>query len=208
MGGVDAVALDLPSTSGTGDMVGDADAVSSFAQSLDDAIVLLGHSYGGVVITQAAASIPRLRAVIYLAALRPEIGQSAADTLHDEPKTLLDDAIERAGDRLNLRPTLAGRALFRDSPVEVVEAAVTRLHAQPVATLRQALTQDLPPHCSSHYIVCTDDRSIAPSVQRKMGERCASVTELDSSHMPQFDQAEALVSIIAAYLRELSTTQH
>ena len=93
-------ALDLPSSTHGAHpntyLADDAREVIEVAK-LDGPVVLVGHSYGGAVITEAADQIPNLERLVYIAALVPALGQSASEAKSEvEIMTRLDEAIERS----------------------------------------------------------------------------------------------------------------
>ncbi len=197
-------ALDLPSVSGAGDLTGDAQAVEAFANSLDDDVILVGHSYGGVVVTEAAAGIPRLHGVVYLAALRPETGQSATDVARQTSiRSLMDAAIVREGEQLVLRSDDLASALFGTTDKELVSWALANMHPQPLATFREPTSRDLPSHVASHYVICARDKAIPPTLQESLARRCTSSSRLDASHCPHVefpdDTARLLILLTSTF---------
>jgi len=192
-------ALDLPSSAHgahpntfLGD---DAHEVIEIAK-LDGPVVLVGHSYGGVVITEAADRIPNLERLIYVAALVPVLGQSASETVQEVPvRTLLDDAIEVEGDHLRLNPQRATAALYQDCSVEVGAWAVSNLSTQTLASLRSPRSS-FDVEVPSYYIRCTLDQAVDPALQDVMAGRCTEVATLDSGHSPMLSQPHALCELL------------
>jgi pimeloyl-ACP methyl ester carboxylesterase len=191
--------LDLPSSTHgshpTTYLADDARAVVDVAR-LDGPVVLVGHSYGGSVITEAAEQIPNLEALIYIAALIPELGQSTTGVsrMVDE-RTKLDAAIEVDGEFLRLNPTLAKEALFRDCSDDVADWAVSQLTTQTIASLRSprtAFAVDVP----TYYLRCARDQAVDPGLQELLSARCDEVAVLDSGHSPMLSQPEALCELL------------
>jgi pimeloyl-ACP methyl ester carboxylesterase len=194
-------ALDLPSSTHGAHpntyLADDAREAIEIAK-LDGPVVLVGHSYGGAVITEAAAQIPNLEGLIYVAALIPLLGESATGTMREVPGwTLLDDAIEVDGEVLRLNPELAAEALFQDCDTEVAAWAVSQLSIQTVASLRSPRSSfdvDVP----SRYVLCTLDNAIDPLLQEMMAQRCDEVTRLESGHTPLLSRPSTLCDLILA----------
>src|SRR5580692_7673013 len=120
--GVPWVAVDLPSSihgaHPTTYLADDANEVVQIA-NLEGPVVLVGHSYGGAVITEAAEDVTNLQRLIYIAALLPLLGESATEATREvQARTLLDEAIQVDGDYLTLDPNLAKKALFHDCTEE------------------------------------------------------------------------------------------
>lgn len=194
-------ALDLPSsTHGAhpntflGDDAHEVIEVATF----DGPVVLVGHSYGGVVITEAADRIPNLERLIYIAALVPELGQSASEASPGVGgRTLLDEAIEVEGDYLRLDPDRAKAALYQDCTDEVAAWAVSNLTTQTLASLRSPRSS-FDVEVPSYYVRCSLDNAIDPRVQEVMAGRCNEVATMESGHSPMLSQPNALCDLILA----------
>ena len=192
-------ALDLPSsTHGAhpntflGD---DAHEVVEIAK-LDGPVVLVGHSYGGAVITEAADRIPNLERLVYVAALVPALGQSASETIQEVPvRTLLDEAIEVEGDHLRLNPARAIAALYQDCTDEVAAWAVSNLSIQTIASLRSPRSS-FDVEVPSWYVRCSLDQAVDPALQDVMAARCDEVATLVSGHSPMLSQPVALCELL------------
>jgi pimeloyl-ACP methyl ester carboxylesterase len=194
-------ALDLPSSTRGAHpntyLADDAQEVIDVAK-LDGPVVLVGHSYGGAVITQAADQIPNLARLVYISGLVPALGQSASEAKAEvDLMTRLDDAIERDGDFLVLNPVLAHAALYQDCKEKVAAWAVSQLTPQTLASFRSPRTAfdvDVP----SRYILCTDDNALDPTLQKVMSDRCTEVVTLESDHSPFLSRPGVLTDLVAA----------
>jgi len=199
--GVQWTALDLPSSTHGAHtntfLADDANDVIEVA-SMEGPVVLVGHSYGGAVVTEAADRVANLERLVYVAALVPSLGQSASEANREVAvRTMLDDAIENDGDFLRLKPDLAAKALYQDCTDEVAAWAVSQLTAQSVASFRSPRSSfDVDVH--SHYILCANDNAIDPSVQQVMAQRCSEVATLESGHTPLLSRPRVLCDLILA----------
>ena len=193
--------LDLPSSTHGAHantfLADDAREVIEIA-NLEGPVVLVGHSYGGAVITEAADQIKNLKRLVYIAALVPALGQSASEAKQEVPAmTLLDEAIEVNDEFLRLDPELAVMALYQDCAEEVASWAVPQLTAQTLASFRSPRSSydvDVP----SVYIQCSNDQAIDPSLQVVMAERCSEVMSLESGHSPFFSRTSTLCDFLLA----------
>lgn len=171
-------------------------------RSLDAPAVLVGHSMGGVVITQAAAQAPELVSrLVYLAAFRPVDGESLLD---------LSSLPEDAGDGVQANVTIAEdppvsvfdvaqaqSVFYNDVPPELAQQAVDRLRPQPRAVSATPVSiegVELPPQ---EYVVCNQDRAIMPALQRLMAQRSPAVVhELDTGHSPFYSMPQDVMQIL------------
>jgi len=182
MAGIPCTALDLPMRS----LEADAAVLTEVLDGVDAPVVLVGHSYGGAVVTAAGAH-PAVRELVYLAAFQLDSGESISRTLpeRDIPATRLGAALHVDGDDVALDPVLGRGVLYNRTPADVAEAALAR--SAPVA---RALFRAVPQRFAwrerpSTYVVCAEDRCVHPDLQRAMAERADRVLEWDSDHCPQ-----------------------
>lgn len=185
----------------------DAAAIERVLDGIDGPIVLVGHSYGGAVVTNVAD--PDVTALVYVAAFAPQQG---------EPTQLALDPIRYPGSRL-LPPALAGTA--RDGGLEayVDPARFHEVFAQDVdeATVADmiahqrtlALTANLEPSgpaswttTPTWYVVAAEDRVIPPASQRAMAARMgAEISEVAASHACLVSAPGAVADVIAEAAR-------
>jgi pimeloyl-ACP methyl ester carboxylesterase len=160
-------------------------------------VVLVGHSYGGVVITEAG-NHPSVAALVYIAAFAPDKGESVAALIKDPPPGAPVPPILPPRDGYLLLDTSKFAASFAaDLPKEKAEFMA---HAQ-VPWGVQALTGEISEPAwkakPSWYLVATDDRMIPPAAQRAMSKRAGSaVSESAGSHAIYVSQPEAVAAII------------
>ena len=192
--GVPSYAIDLPghgvSALPLSDLHGDADCVADFLARLATDVVLVGHSYGGAVISEAGSRTSHVRHLVYLTAFVLDEGESIRrlpilDDVPAEPETLLDKARStRADGTLVLDPQLAIPALYGHCAPAVQQAAAARLGPQPGAVFVQTATGAAWRTIPSTFVRCTDDRAIAITHQDRMAARCATIVTLQTDHSP------------------------
>jgi pimeloyl-ACP methyl ester carboxylesterase len=158
----------------------------------------VGHSYGGAVITGAAAANPNVKALVYLAAFAPDAGEPVAALQGNYSPPALSTA---------LVPDAAGflyvdTAKFRDVVAADVPVRLTRIAAatqKPVSsTVFAASTPQAAWHTvPSWYLVATEDRAINPDLERFYAKRMkAHTTEVKSSHIIYIAHPEAVAKVI------------
>ena len=189
--GLPSYAVDLPghgaSTLPLGDLHGDAAHVAASIDALDRDVVLVGHSYGGAVISEASVRTGRARHLVYLTAFVPAAGQSLLDRLQSMPPihTPLSDAVVAHEDGTStVDPDGAALAFYGLCPPEVAAAAIARLCPQPLATFRQPTTGAGWTSIPSTYVCCDADQAIPMEHQRAMAASCAEVHTIHADHSP------------------------
>jgi thioesterase domain-containing protein len=192
--------VDLPSSKIGGDpnsgLAVDADIVAKTANAVDGPVVLIGHSYAGAVITEAAPRVNSLDSLFYIAATVPEIGQSHSDTARlVRVRTEMDGAMQVDGPLLRLDLEAAALALYQESAPELRDWAKSRLSTQTLASFRGVRTA-APVEVQSRYVLCRHDHALDPSLQELVSKRCNSVVEIESDHCPFFSHSEELAAIL------------
>jgi pimeloyl-ACP methyl ester carboxylesterase len=209
-----AVAIDLPGSGADGAPVEEA-TLENYAARICETLgadpepaILLGHSMGGVAVTQAAARCPEsIALLVFVAAFMPRDGQSLID---------LTQLPEGAGDQVQANLTVAG-----DPPVatmssegmrgatmalcseEIVEWSVARRRPQAVAPF--ATPVSIPPgaldRLARAYVSCLQDRAIQPALQRRMIREnpCVEVVEIDTDHSPNLSAPDELLAALERF---------
>lgn len=218
--GVASLAVDLPghgaSTEALGDLHGDAASLAAVLDQLAERqlgpVVLVGHSYGGAVITHAAAGRSDIAHLIYVAAFALDDGESVVGALRDlerhdvERRDVERRDVELAGAMIPtadgsatvLDRTRAAGALYNECPPEAIAAALPRLTPQPVATLTQPVSGAPRDQVESTYVACSRDHAVHPAHQDAFAERCAHRVVLDTDHSPFISAVSDLAAVIAS----------
>lgn len=167
---------------------------------------LIGHSMGGMVIAATAELVPeKVRQLIFVAAFLPRDGDSLVSLKRREPETI-GVAVRRGPVRgtTALDPEMARNLLFQDLPKGRQDAALTLLGPQSNAaqTGRIRLSENRFGRVMRDYILCREDRTVTPWLQREMvrNSPCRHVRDLDCGHFPQLSAPKELVGQITALL--------
>ncbi|MEU5869445.1 alpha/beta hydrolase [Nonomuraea sp. NPDC047529] len=178
-------------------LAGDVAATHQMLDSLDGPAVLVGHSYGGVVISEAG-NHPNVGALAYIAAFAPDKGESVNTLIADPPPGAPVPPI---------LPPVEGflfldRDKFHHSFAADLPAAAAAFMADAqvpwgVDALGGAVTEPAWRHKPTWYLVATEDRMIPPPAQRAMAERAGATTvEVIGSHAVYVSQAAAVADLI------------
>jgi pimeloyl-ACP methyl ester carboxylesterase len=164
-------------------LAADVDATKQALAKQDGRTVLVGHSWGGVVITEAGND-PKVSALVYVSAFAPDVGQSLATLAASGPPTEGEAAIHPdAKGNLYIDPKMFPSAVAADLPLQVAESLA---HSQlPLslaafeAPVDTAAWRDKP----TFYVITTKDKVIAPEAQKQFAARMhAQTTEIAGSH--------------------------
>jgi pimeloyl-ACP methyl ester carboxylesterase len=195
--GTRVVAVDLP---GHGDdlgpftdLHGDADRVREVLDSFEEPVVLVGHSYGGAVVTEAGDH-PSVARLVYLCALALDAGETCGSAAADESARLGISHTGRpnlaagviADDQgmVTVEPSIAAACLYNRCDGEAAKWALARLGPQPFVTLEQMPARVAWRVKPSTYVVCSDDMAVHPDLQRVLAKRCTESVEWDTDHSP------------------------
>ena len=162
-------------------LTGDAAYVRDVIQAIDGPIVLVGHSYGGMVITEAAAGNDAVVALVYVAAFAPDTGESALQLSTKFPGSTLGDTlaaypVSTGGNELAIKPELFHHQFAADVPTG--QAALMAATQRPVT--QAALSDGLPTatpawkHIPSWFVFGDQDLNIPAALQRFGAERAAA----------------------------------
>lgn len=176
---------------------GDVAATRQVIDAQDGPVVLVGHSYGGVVITEAGLS-DKVAALVYIAAFAPDKSESVNTLIANPPPGAPVPPIlpPQDGflflDREQFPASFAG-----DLPVEQARFMADSQVPWGVEALSGAVTEAAWRTKPSWYLVATDDRMIPPPAQRAMSERAGStVRETPGSHSVYLSQPAAVADLI------------
>jgi len=178
-------------------LAGDAAATRQVIDAQDGPVVLVGHSYGGAVITEAGND-PKVAALVYIAAFAPDRGESVNTLIADPapgapvPPILPPKDGFLFLDREKFHASFAG-----DVPADQAAFMADSQVPWGVEALSGSITEPAWRTKPSWYLVTTQDRMIPPPAQRAMSERAGStVVESAGSHSIYVSQPAAVASVI------------
>jgi pimeloyl-ACP methyl ester carboxylesterase len=208
--GLGTRAVELPScvaapgalAEAAGDMYADADAVRVALDEEDEPVVLVGHSYGGMVITEAASGQENVWHLVYVTSVMPERGETMASFGGSELGPWMDPRPEDG--TMGIKAELAPDAFMQDCDEEAVTGALERLTRQPLAVFGQAPRAVAWREKPSTYVVCAEDRATPPEAQRGYARRADRVVELPTGHHPMLSRPELLARVLAEAAYDLA----
>ena len=176
-------------------------------QTIEGPIVLVGHSYGGAVISNAAVGVPNVEALVYIAAFAPDAGESLAQLVTMNPGTQItpDALIERpyplpdggTGIDLYLKPSIFRTAFAGDLPESTTRLMQATQRPFSVAAFTEPSGMPAWRTIPSWYLLATQDNAIPPKTQEFMATRAgAHITRVRASHVPMMAKPEATTKLI------------
>ncbi|MET9773995.1 alpha/beta hydrolase [Streptomyces sp. NPDC006367] len=179
-------------------LTSDTAYVSSYLSTIKGPVVLVGHSYGGAVITNSAASDPDVKALVYIAGFIPVKGETVGDlaarssTSIPLVSTAVPDGTDVSIDPDHFREVFAG-------DVDKTTAAVLAATQRPANTkaVTDASAREAFRTIPAWSLITRQDRAIAPAVQRSMSQRAgAHIEEVDASHAVMISRPATVTRII------------
>jgi pimeloyl-ACP methyl ester carboxylesterase len=184
----------------------DADALARYTTSIEGPVLLVGHSYGGAVISQAAPAVKEVTGLVFLSAFALDAGESCASVQEPFPASLLastsvaspyDAPGAAAGPDLFIKIEEFHRTFCADLPADLAATMAVSQRPLSLAALTEKATvagwKDLP----SWYLVSAQDNAIPPEAERFMAGRAEAVAEtVDASHAAFIAQPDVAAGLI------------
>ena len=192
----------------------DAGAIAAHVAAIDGPVVLVGHSYGGAVITQAAAGLTNVVGLVYLAAFGLDVGESCASVQQPFPPALLastsypsefDAPGAPHGPDLYINRERFRETFCADAPVDTAEVMFATQRPLSLAALTESATAAGWKTKPSWYLVSENDNAIPPGAERFMAERMGATTKsLSGSHTVFVARPVAVAEFIAKALHDVA----
>jgi pimeloyl-ACP methyl ester carboxylesterase len=183
----------------TQSLAGDVAATHAVIDAQDKPVILVGHSYGGVIITEAG-NHPKVAGLVYVTAFAPEAGESVSTLIaNPAPGAPVPPIVPQPDGVLLLDKAKFAEAFAADlAPAKAAFMAVSQV-PWGIEALNGAVTTPAWKKKPSWYLVAKDDRMIPPDAQRAMSKRAgATVVELAGSHAIYVSQPGGVAELIAA----------
>lgn len=195
--GISTVAISLKSAGDGGDMYGDAEIVRSAIAAIDGDCFVLGHSYGGLTITQGLTGLTNVKGLVYLTAFMLDEGES----LYAACGSVDPDWWVRNSDNTLLTTNNPAAVFYNTCTPEIAQHAVSELRTQSIISFTQPITQVAWKSIPSTYIVCEQDQAIPLFAQEAMSQRATRVIRIDSDHSPFLSKPAELARMLAEIVK-------
>ena len=183
--GVDVRSLDLPFTGVKDDIA----SVSNALKDIDNEVILLGHSYGGIVISSAAEAKENVDQLIYLSAILLEPGESMQ---LDGSKIQIDVDENLISE---VKKSSAIPAFYGDVDPKLAKASMELLRAFPIVSGSQGIGEAWREKYST-YIVCQEDKAIPPELQYVMAKKADRIIEWQCGHSPFLSKPKLVIELL------------
>jgi pimeloyl-ACP methyl ester carboxylesterase len=188
--------LDLPSSGPDRDALTDLyEDAATVRRALDEIrrpTLVVGHSYGGLAITEGAAGADNVAGLVYLAAFMLDEGESlfaAVGGVEPDWWDVSEDGRTVSADR-------PGEIFYNDCSPEDVAAASAQLNSQLVDSFKQPLRAAAWRNAPSSYVICDRDKAIPVFAQEHMSQRAGDVRRISAGHSPFLSRPDEVVEIV------------
>lgn len=203
--GIPSATVALPSVGDRlGGLADDVAAVSAVLDELTGPFVLIGHSYGGVPITEVAASRRDVTHAVYVCAFAVPVGTSLLDAVGGEPP----DWWIVAEDGTSILPEDPRAVFFAECAPEVADEAAAKLHPHSMASVREPLRAAAYGRLPATYVVCERDARFPVDAQRACAELAGATTvTLDTDHSPMLSLPTELAGLLTEVVASAADPQ-
>jgi pimeloyl-ACP methyl ester carboxylesterase len=202
--GIATTAVALPSCGEAGgelgDLYDDVDACRRAIAEADGPVILCGHSYGGMIITEAGAD-ERVTQLLYVTSVMPDSDQSQAQLIGSEPAPWLQPSDDGT---VGVDPDLVRQFFLQDCEKATTDQALARLTRQSLTPFTQPSRNFAWREKPTTYFVCTEDLATPAEKQRQRAKPGTRLIEFRAGHHPFLSRPHEFAQAIAA---EISTSE-
>ncbi len=179
----------------------DISVVRAAIETAGDEVVVCGHSYGGCVISAAAAGVPTVRRLVYLCAFMVDAGEDPVDLLFADGTSRLLAAmqIDELADTVTVDPAMCHDVFYADAPASMTAELVARFRPMPFSDSwvhpGPMAWRTIP----STYVTCSRDNALPPSLQAAMAAHATDVVDWRSDHSPWLTRPAQVADLLAAH---------
>lgn len=202
--GLSVVAVQNPTSSLSDDVA----ATTLALNAISGPVVLVGHSWGGAVITQAGTD-PKVKALVFVAAFAPAAGETVGELVGKYPNPPALAKITDDGNG-NLKLSAAGwiEDVGHDLPETEARVLAVLQPPLPAATFGEKVTQAAWETRPNWYIVSGDDRVVSVDLQREFADRMKAISsELRAGHLSLLSQPQAVADVIIQAVEQVAQAE-
>jgi pimeloyl-ACP methyl ester carboxylesterase len=192
--GVPVRTVDLPSVGGADDALGglydDAETVRAALADIEGPVVVVGHSYGGAVVTEAVTADSGVAHLVYLCAFQLDEGDSLLGSVGGEAPPWWEVH------ETSIVARTPEEVFYNGVSPELTARSVARLGRQSRASVEQPLTNVAWMAVPSTYVVCAQDQAIPVFAQEAMSKRAGEVQRLETGHSPFLSHPDELAGLL------------
>ena len=190
-------------------LAGDADATRRVIDAQAEPVILVGHSYGGAVITEAGND-PKVAGLVYITAFAPDRGESVSSLIKDPvPGAPVPPILPPQDGFLSLDKAKFSASFAGDVDAETAAFMADSQVPWGIEALSGTISEPAWKTKPSWYLIATDDKMIPPAAQRFMSKRAGStVVEVAGSHAIYVSQPMAVAALIAKAAKEAKSAVH
>ena len=189
------------------DLASDSAYIRSVLQTISGPIVLVAHSYGGSVITNAAVGVPNVKALVFIAAFAPDKGESLAQLVTMNPGSQIGPTTldfrpyplpgGGTGIDLYIKKSAFHDAFAADLPLQMTDQMQATQRPFSNEAFQSPSGEPAWKTIPSWYMVARQDHALPPATERFMAQRAhAATVEVDSSHVAMISQPEATTRLV------------
>ncbi|MER7680694.1 alpha/beta hydrolase [Streptomyces sp. NPDC096934] len=175
----------------------DAERTRKMIRQIDGPVILVGHSYGGAVIT-GAGDLPNVTGLVYIAAFAPEADESPGQISQDKPSSAFGNIVPDSDGYLWVSQDKYQESFAQDLPADEARVMAVTQRAPLGSTFGDTITAPARQKKPTWYQISTSDRMIHPDQERWMAERMnpRKTIELDASHASLASQPGPVTDLI------------
>ena len=199
--GIQATTVDLPSQGADGTLERDAQTVRDALEVVHEPTVLVGHSYGGAVITRASANNDGVAHLVYVCAALPQAGEAVSDLLGRDPEPHDDLAgalAQREDGTATFKREAARETMFNDATDEQVAPVLDKMGPHALGTLGESATGLGWQQHPATFVITLQDRQFSVALQQEFASHVGTVVKVDAGHGPMFTKPAEIADAIAA----------
>jgi pimeloyl-ACP methyl ester carboxylesterase len=187
-----AVDLDLDSASRDADLV-----KKVISEKAGERVIVVGHSYGGSVISRACVNRPEIGGLVYVAALMLENGEDSRTRRQEFPPAPFEGHIEiDAGGMAQVSPENAISYFYNECPSAVASEAARRLRPTAIGCVAEPGSGEPWRQIPTIYVVCENDLVMVPEFQKHMARNARHVVSVPTDHSPFLSAPQELAALL------------